>query len=489
MTGQFETGLLEAAWRYRVMVLIIVCAATLASFGIAQRSSQDAVASATIGLRTPGSGNVIAPGVTGDASLGRYTSQRARFVTSDGVMSVVAQEVGTSDLAALRRRIHVEPSATSNIVTVTAQASSADEAVELASAAVSAYRTETARQVDSTTSSAIEAIRAELANLTADADSGSATRYQLQLQIAELQSSRASFGDGVEFVVEPTAESAVVPGLPIKELAAGVVVGLGLGFVLAWLRAERNRRVDRPEHAELLLDRPMLGRLHGNYRHVPKKAADRRLLPTADFRELWTTVSRNIDSGVVVVQSVGAASTSPAVVNLVMAACREDFNVLVVDAGVRAGTLSTMLGQPLGAEGLADVLRDRRDWRPHTVTIGVATGQRFTLLRSGSNVDEVDVSASQLEEYVGKWRSEYDFVLIDANAVTSGQLSSKLASAADQVLFLVAKGARESDLLAAAHHSAVHGAKVLGFAFVDDDRSIGKFVVNTVDPRKVAPSV
>ena len=95
MTDQNGPSLLGAMSRYRVMCALIVGAVAILSVVAALLTAGGATATATIGLRTPQVDNVLVPGLQGDASLGRYTAQRARFVTSDEVMTVVADTIGS----------------------------------------------------------------------------------------------------------------------------------------------------------------------------------------------------------------------------------------------------------------------------------------------------------------------------------------------------------------------------------------------------------
>jgi Mrp family chromosome partitioning ATPase/capsular polysaccharide biosynthesis protein len=475
MTGQFETGVFEAAWRYRVMVATITLLAVSLSFTAGTALEPATSATATIGLRTPRSNNVIAPGTQGDATLGRYTAQRSRFVTSDEVLTSVAHSIGEDDAADLRSRIHVQPSLTSNTLSIRAEGATADDAVDLALAIIAAYSSQTKQQVDLTTIAAVDAIEAQIATL-GDVEGSSATRIQLQLQIADLESSRAEFDDGVEFVVAPTAESVELPGFPIKEIAIGLLLGLAIGMTAAWLRAERDRRVVRPEHAEVLLDRPMLAWLGEGGGMLAKRMGDRRALPTHDHRLLWTALSHQVESGVVVASAVGPAHSGSVILNLAAAAARESFRVLVVDANIRSGSLSALLSFSQNDEGLTNLLLNEFEGPQQVIAVRMQTGHEFSLLPSGPISDEVDVSLAKLEAYVGKWRTEYDYVLIDADRLGVGQLASRLASVADAVLPVIAKGVKESEVETAAHFAAVQGATVVGFAFADETRTADRAV-------------
>ena len=204
-------------------------------------------ATATIALKTPSQDNVLTPGATGDASLARYTAQRARFVTSDAVLGNVAQTLKLDDVTKLRSQLEVTPSTDSNIVTITASADSGKQAVALASEVARAYAIETQKQVTALTDAAIKSIDESAANVrstlgpgagTAVNDAAAATLGQLQLRASTIRTNSALLGDGVEFVVEPKQDSVVNPGLPIREAGLGFVLGLVIAATVAYLRAD-----------------------------------------------------------------------------------------------------------------------------------------------------------------------------------------------------------------------------------------------------------
>src|SRR5207302_1845654 len=98
------------------------------------------------------------PGVQGDASLARYTAQRAAYVTSDAVLHSVAANLHRNDITQLRRDISATPSSSSNTIVIVAEAGTSREAVQLASATVAAYRSTTAQDVKRLTDAAIKSI-------------------------------------------------------------------------------------------------------------------------------------------------------------------------------------------------------------------------------------------------------------------------------------------------------------------------------------------
>jgi polysaccharide biosynthesis transport protein len=236
VTNESGTGILEAMWRFRWMSAAIIVVMVLVSVGAGLLVAPRAAASATIALATPPASSVLAPGIQGDASLGRYTAQRAGFVTSDAVLEALAAKLGRDDITTLRRDISASPSATSNTIVITANADTGPEAVKLAGAAVDAYRSETAKDVTSLTENAVDSINKSAAGIK-DAN----TLSQLNIQASEIRTSSALFGDGVEFVIAPRDDAVTLPSIPIREAGLGFVLGLVLAATASWIRADRER--------------------------------------------------------------------------------------------------------------------------------------------------------------------------------------------------------------------------------------------------------
>jgi len=245
-------GLLGAMWRYKGMCALIVVVCVVLSIGVGFLLTPQPSATATIALRTPSQENVLAPGSVGDASLARYTAQRARFVTSDDVLSNVGHSLGNDDLNKMRGELDVTPSKDSNIITITASGASGKDAVRLATDVTRAYGEETEKQVGELTRAALKSIDESAAEVRATItgnnvavnDAAASTLGQLQQRAATLRTSSAVLGDGVEFVVNPDDSSVVSQRFPIKEAALGLVLGLLIAGTVAYLRAD-SEAVDR----------------------------------------------------------------------------------------------------------------------------------------------------------------------------------------------------------------------------------------------------
>ena len=230
-----HTSIVAALWRYWFTSLVIVLLAMAVSYGVGMFVQPDVRASASIALVTPPQGSVVASGVQGEASLARYTTQRARFLTSDAVLSRVSEQVDLP-LSQLREAIVASASSSANVVTVTAEAAPAVRAVELANAVVDAYRAASAEQVDRLTDTVIES----LGNSTRTVGSLTPAATQLLLEASRIRVSSDLFGDGVDFVVAARLDDVVNPGPPVRETALGAIVGLVIAATIAWLRADRR---------------------------------------------------------------------------------------------------------------------------------------------------------------------------------------------------------------------------------------------------------
>ena len=246
-------GLLGAMWHYRWMCVGIVAVCVVLSVAVGFVLTPEPSATATIALKTPSQDNVLAPGSTGDASLARYTAQRARFVTSDAVLANVGAALGTDDLNSLRKQLDVQPSTDSNIITITASGTSRDDAVKLATGVTRAYGEETQKQDDALTAAALASIDESAAqvrstitgNNVAVNDAAASTLGQLQQRGANIRTASAVLGDGVEFVVNPDESSVVTSRLPIKEGALGFILGLVIAGTVAYLRADSEAAARR----------------------------------------------------------------------------------------------------------------------------------------------------------------------------------------------------------------------------------------------------
>ncbi len=251
--------MVQAMRRYVWMCFAIVLVTVLVAADVGLLITPDPSATTSIALKAPSEDNVLAPGAVESSSLVRYTAQRAAFVTSDAVLRSVGDAIGEGDLTVLRRRIEVTPSPDSNVISITATGETPELAAQFARQIARSYRSESRKQVVALTDAATRSIEAAVAQAQATTGTGSQdaaaeTVAELQLRASNLRTQSALLGDGVDFVVAPRGGAIVDPGLPLREVALGLAVGLLLAAIAAAVRADTEERLVEPVAA---LPRPV----------------------------------------------------------------------------------------------------------------------------------------------------------------------------------------------------------------------------------------
>ena len=493
-------GVLEALWRFRWMSLAIVVAVMALTALAGVLIAPPATATATVALKTPPPTSVIASGLQGDASLARYTAQRARFVTSDAVLSDVAERLGTDDVTAIRRRISATPSSTSNTVTITAEAPGADEAVELATAVVAAFGAQTAQQIQELTDVAAASIDAAIVEAqAADGEDASAetvtavaeTISELQVEKSEILRSSALLDDGIEFVVAAREESVVVPGPPLREIALGLVIGLVAAATAAWLRAEREGGITSALDAEPILEAPLLGQLSNASDVTVPEELDLGGLPSHDYRLVWSALLRRSSrtmagrspAGVLLVNAANDEPRAMAALNIAVAASRENLSVLLVDANLERSTLSEALHLQAPGGGVAALFEGawrNGDYMNRVQAIDLGGVRTLGFIPSGrGDSPAINISSQVADFLVAEWRKAYDLVLIDAAPIGRSELASVLSGNVDGVLAVVTKNADLLEVQEVHRWLSLQGTPVVGYVYASADRKARQVLART----------
>lgn len=469
-------SIIDSLWRYRWSSLVIIALFLVMGLSAGLFISPPTQAVATIGLTPPPVGSVLSSG-SGDASLSRHVEQRSLFVTSDAVMGSVAERLGVTDFTSLRRDVSVTPSTSSNAITVTAEAPSGADAVALANAVVEAYREETAKEVAELTALAVEAIEQQAAQIRLGLDgqsgqeltnSAAVSLSQLQLQASERTTEAALFGDGVDFVEIAREDAVITAGRPVREVALAAMLGLIVAGSVAWLRADRDRRVNSALQAELVLGAPFVGELESTVDlALPDGAPDVAALPTPAFRLVWSALQRLLElHSVVMVNAVGGARASSTAINVAVAAAREDLSVLLVDADLERSTLTRSLGLSGERRGVAALLENGGHHLDAEHMLVLPELGQIVVLPTGVRAgQELNFSRQTLGDLVNMWRKDFDLVVIDGAEVDSSPLPSHLAGMADDLLLVVPDGVDERSLLEFRRRAGLLGASMVGYVY------------------------
>jgi succinoglycan biosynthesis transport protein ExoP len=480
-------GIVASLWRYRWQSILIVLLISAASVGATAFTSSAVTASTDVALTYPSAINVLSPGVSGDASLARYTQQRAAFATSDDVLQLVIQKVPGISLSQLRKDITVSPSAVANVITIIAEAENAEAATNLANAAADAYRDATDAKVTAITKAALAsytARRREIEsrlprdNNSPQAQAAATALSQIEETTANLQTDSKAFGDGVDFTRRAQVQDAEVPGPPIRQLALGIVIGMLIAAVVAWLRADRDRKITDVTRPAQVLEAPLLAQVpkyvNGRPAHAFGRsgAAEQRSgfekLPHPQYRLAAAVLVRKVSPGLMAVLGPpDVEDRSEGSLNLAVAVTNDGGRVLIVDADPK-GTLTRRLDAGAVLEGFQmsvdPIVTDRLT---DTITeVSIQDGVSIALMTPGpyAFVNSPADLRALVEKLVGRVE-EFDLIIVDCPSVESSPLVPAILRACAGVLAVVPRGSQERDIAEIRRTADIFSNPILGFVY------------------------
>lgn len=246
-----EVGLLEALWRYKWSSLLLIVLAGLAG-GLATVYVFTSVeATAKFAVTDPRSTTFLRQGVSSDSSYIAYTSQRAAFTESAGVLDkarqlLAAEQAMQIGLEDLRKAVEAKPGTNGGIVEVTVTAKTDRSAAQIANAVVAAYQMLTEADAQREQQKLLKSVRSTRARIETELKRAPARRttavprgealVQLQLKEGDAAIDLAQYGSGVRFV-DQANPLRVTPSQAPKNAGIGLAVGLLLAIVIAFLRA------------------------------------------------------------------------------------------------------------------------------------------------------------------------------------------------------------------------------------------------------------
>jgi polysaccharide biosynthesis transport protein len=230
------------------------------------------------------------------------------------------------------------------------------------------------------------------------------------------------------------------------DLTAAVVLGLGLGILLAFAREAMDTRVRTAEDLTQLTTRPLLGSLAVSGRHEglvvvaaphsPQAEAYRQLRTNLQFLQVGGAASDDPAGGRVltVSSSVAGEGKSTTAANLAVALAETSARVLLVDADLRRPALAGLLGLE-GAAGLTTILLGQAERGDVVQEWGTAGLQ---VLPSGPlppNPTEL-LGSPAMGRLLEELRAEYDYVVLDSAPLLPVADGAVLAAQADGTVLL-----------------------------------------------------
>ncbi|MCI2266967.1 polysaccharide biosynthesis tyrosine autokinase [Sediminivirga luteola] len=341
-----------------------------------------------------------------------FTQQRvttyADLVSTPSVLAPVAAELGMPDgVEALAGKVTGAAQANTTLVEVSATDEDPVRAADIANA-VSASLTEVVEDIETTAGSETSPVKLTVVQEAVPSD------------------------------------SPVSPRLPVN-LAAGLVIGLALGFGGAVLREILDTRVRSERDVAALTDVPVIGGVP-----LDKEIDEHRLVVKADplspHAEAYRSLRTNLDflelerqeRTFVVTSSIQAEGKSTITANLALALADAGSRVLLIDADLRRPKVERYLGVE-GSVGLTDLLIGRAE--PHDV-IQRWGDTNLYVLASGQrppNPSEI-LGSESMKSALTEFARVFDVVLIDSPPLLPVTDSAVLSRLVTGTIVVVAAG-------------------------------------------------
>ncbi len=411
-----------------VAVVVVAAGAYLVSKG------QDEKYEATADLLLEGAGE----GEEFGAPLPEGAADRQALVTRGEVLKraerTLAQRIGQPRAAAAIGDVTALSAEDSDVVELTATASSAQTAAlaanTLAQANIDFRRARTLREIRR----ARRASERELRNLDPSDPTDAAALSVAQQELSSIRGAASTVDGDAEIVRRATPPDSPSSPKPQRNALIGALGGLVLGLALALTLEQLDRRVRHSKGLEDAFGLPVLasvpksralGGQNGEaLEQLPAAEAEAFQILRANLRYLST--DRELRSVVVTSTGVGDGKSTVAL-NLAKADAIVARKVLLIEADLRRPRLAGLLG--LGeAEGLSLFLADRT--KPlaevtHSVPVGsrtngTAAANALDLVVAGpvpGNPSEL-IDSDRMRELIREAERDYDLVVIDTAPAT-----------------------------------------------------------------------
>jgi capsular exopolysaccharide synthesis family protein len=386
------------------------------------------------------------------------------------------EELGLDATArTLQRRVTVEPIATSNLVSLTAEGPTAVEAAELANAFASAFLAE---RRDALHAKVDELLPAYESQLQDSGNTGVAPDSSLQTDIARLRAFRAGPDPTVDIEELAVPATSPVSPRPALTIVGAMIAGLVLGVAGAFAAQTLDPRLRREEQLRSRYSLPILARVPRDTGRKGRPLGPGLLsLPT---KEAYRTLRANITAArqnsqaphaVLVTGSSPSEGKTTTAINLAGSLALAGNRVILIEADLRRPAIGSALGITVD-KGVVSTLLENTTLEEALVTTD-SFGPSLELLLAdykGGWMSEL-FSLHAAQRLLATAKARADFVIIDSPPLTTVVDTLPLARQADDVLIVARLGTTRIDKLPElAELLASNGITPLGIALIGTDR-------------------
>jgi capsular polysaccharide biosynthesis protein/MinD-like ATPase involved in chromosome partitioning or flagellar assembly len=478
-------GVLRRRWW---LILALAVIGTLASVGYFKVSHKVYIATASVYVTANGgTANQVAGGrTTGAVNL----DTEAQVVQSATVAQAAAKLMhATETLPQLIKRVSVTVPANSQVLSISCQASSSDGAASCAQSFAQAFLSYTSSSTTASATSQISALQSKInalqstsAKLTVEvgslADNSSqrgAAQEQLSSDQGQLSSLNSQVAQLTAELTNPSGGSILTNAIPPSSASSpkpllifpsGLLAGLLIGLILAFIVDRRDRRIRSPRDLEKI-NVPVLMSLPQKRSAVELAVASPRSQVGRDFSGLAHLLSSSLGAGSHVILVTGARAghgVSLVAANLAVSLSRNQPDVTLVCADLEGSVIPAMIGLPSGP-GLADLLAVGSPVGDAGEQVAVAPRLRVITPGSAAMIGNEDLQQDAVERLMTSLRSMARWIIVEAPSVTSGPDAYTLAQTADAAVLVVEVPRTRSDqVLESVEYLDRMGASVLGAA-------------------------
>jgi capsular polysaccharide biosynthesis protein/Mrp family chromosome partitioning ATPase len=487
------TGVLRRRWW-----VILACAliGLLAGVGYLRAAHKVYTATASVYVTaTSGTANQVANGrTTGTVNL----DTQAQVVQSSAVAQAAARLMHATDtIPQLLGRVSVSVPANSQVLAISCQASTAAKAAACAQSFAQAYlsysRATTTASVNSQLSalqsriaglqSASAKLAVEVASLPVNSSRRAVAQEQLKSDHSQLSALNSRVAQLAATLASPSGGSIISSAIPPQRpsspkallvLPSGLLAGLLIGLVLAFLAGHGHRRIRGPQDVTKA-DVPVL--MSPPKGPAPELAIAAPRSPLGrEFSELAhvLTGAMGADRHVILVSGITRGQGASLVAaNLAVALSRNQPDVTLVCANLEGSVIPDVVGLPSGP-GLTEVLSGSELATDAGRQLTMAPRLRVIPPGSDAGLYAEDIRQDAFERLLYELRAESRWVVVEGPAVTSRPDISTLAHVADAaVLVAEVPRTRSDQLLDGVQHLGKMGTAVLGAALLPAPRESG----------------
>lgn len=402
----------------------------------------------------------------------------ASLVNTPEVAAIVATHVSHTTAGAALGAVSAVPVAQSSVVSITATASSAARAQEIANAFALATVENRTKTLHHQLDTIIPTLRAQVQTLPPAQRTGQGS---LTERLASLETLRA--GPDPTITVAALAQRPAAPASPRKKLSilAGVLVGLILGLGGAFALEGLDPRVRREEALRRIFRLPVLARIprerRQSWRGPPLRPDDLSPLAHESYRMLRVALNSSGGSmasrSIMVTGSTRSEGKSTVALNLAAVLASAGHKVMLVEADLHRPSLTSAIGVS-PQWGIAGVLMGEVNLEDALITVDGLGDNLSVLLVEASVLNLPDGLFAGADELVERAKAMADYVVFDAPPVTEVSDALPLSQHVDSVLIVARLGhSRTDQLVNLGEVLTREGVRPAGLVIVGDDHGQG----------------